>query len=141
TQHNNNNNNNNKTTINQRSTVIHSSLYSTATTSNLIISTSTNITSTKQIKTITMASNATDFAIHYASFELPHMKRESMNTFSAASSRFHTPRTSLDNGKRTMPSTPALSRSNSKTRIGSPKSFDSKERKAAHAEATYLALR
>ncbi|EGE03856.1 hypothetical protein TEQG_02890 [Trichophyton equinum CBS 127.97] len=131
----------NKTTINHRSTIIHSSLYSTATTNNLIISTSTNTTSTKQIKTNTMASNATDFAIHYASFELPHLKRESMNAFSAASSRFHTPRTSLDNGKRTMPSTPALSRSNSKTRISSPKSSDSKERKAVHAEATYLALR
>ncbi|EZF29278.1 hypothetical protein H101_07045, partial [Trichophyton interdigitale H6] len=133
----------NKTTINHRYTIIHSSLYSTATTTtnNLIISTSTNTTSTKQNKTNTMASNATDFAIHYASFELPHLKRESMNAFSAASSRFHTPRTSLDNGKRTMPSTPALSRSNSKTRISSPKSSDSKERKAVHAEATYLALR
>ncbi|KAF3492266.1 signal peptidase complex catalytic subunit [Arthroderma uncinatum] len=95
-----------------------------------------------------MASNATDYAITYACFDLPHLKRESMATFSAASSRFHTPRTSIDNGKRTMPSTPAMSRSNSKTRVSSPtpkspssKSSSSKNKKAAHAEATYLALR
>ncbi|EEQ32000.1 hypothetical protein McanMca71_006892 [Microsporum canis] len=88
-----------------------------------------------------MAANATDFTIQYACFELPHMKRDSMATFSAASSRFHTPRTSMDNGKRTTPPTPAMSRSNSKSRISSPKLSSFKDHKAAHAEATYFALR
>ncbi|KAK2879472.1 hypothetical protein FQN49_000856 [Arthroderma sp. PD_2] len=88
-----------------------------------------------------MAANATDFAIHYACFDLPHVKRDSMAAISAASSRLHTPRTSVDNGKRTMPSTPVMSRSNSKTNVNSPKSLSSKDRKASHAEATYLALR